>query len=64
MHAMLADVFGMHEVRENDCFSQMELQSNVVDVVHEDVDEVNTSKFYSLLKEVEKPFMKRLNKAS
>ena len=35
MHTMLADIFGMHEVRGNDCVSQMELQSDVVDVVHE-----------------------------
>ena len=55
MHVMLADIFGMHEVRGNNCVSQMELQSDVVDVVHKAVDEKNARKFYSLLKEAEKP---------
>ena len=55
MHAMLADIFGMHEVRGNDCVSQIELQSNVVNAVHEVVDDENARKFYSLLKEAEKP---------
>jgi hypothetical protein len=54
MHAMLADIFDMHEVR-NDCISQMELQSDVVNAVHEEVDNKNARKFYSLLKEAEKP---------
>ena len=35
MHATLADIFGIHEVRGNNCVSQIELQSDVVDVVHE-----------------------------
>ena len=55
MHAMLVDIFGMHEVRGNDCVSQMELQSDAVDGIHEEVDEENARKFYSLLKEAEKP---------
>jgi hypothetical protein len=33
----------------------MELQSDVVDAVHEEVDDENTRKLYSLLKEAEKP---------
>jgi hypothetical protein len=55
MHAMLADIFGMHEVRGNDNISQIELQSDVADVVDEVVDDENAKKFYSLLKEAEKP---------
>jgi hypothetical protein len=54
MHAMLADIFGMHEARENDCVSQIELQSDVVNAVHEEVDDENAKKFYSLLKEAKK----------
>ena len=49
---MLIDIFGMHEVNGNDYVSQMELQ---LDAVHEKAHEENAKKFYSLLKEVEKP---------
>jgi hypothetical protein len=51
MHDMLANIFGMNEVRGNDCVSQMELQLDIVDVVHKEVDDENARKFYSLLKE-------------
>jgi transcription initiation factor IIF auxiliary subunit len=54
MHAMLADIFGMHEARENDCVFQIELQSDVVNAVHEEVDDENARKFYNLLKEAKK----------
>ena len=55
MHDMLVDIFGMHEVRGNNYVFQMKLQSDVVDAVHEEVDEENAMKFYNLLKETEKP---------
>jgi hypothetical protein len=55
MHAMLADIFGIHKVRGNDYVSQMELQSDVVNAIHEEVDDENARKFYSFLKEVKKP---------
>ena len=54
MHAMLADIFGMHEVRGNDCVFQIELQLDVVDAVHEEVDDKNMRKSYILLKETKK----------
>jgi hypothetical protein len=55
MHAMLVDTFGMHKVRGNDYVSQMKLQSDAVDAVHEEVDEENARKFYNLLKEAKRP---------
>jgi hypothetical protein len=54
MHTMLADIFSMHEVRGNNCVSLMEIQSDVVNAVHEEDNDENARKFYSLLKEAKK----------
>jgi hypothetical protein len=55
MHAMLANIFGIHKVRGNNYASQIELQSDVVNAIHEEVDDENARKFYSFLKEAKKP---------
>lgn len=51
MHAMLHDVFGMHDVRVDDSGSQMRVETEAVDEDQEDIDEECARKFYDLIKD-------------
>ncbi|XP_059461829.1 uncharacterized protein LOC132190807 [Corylus avellana] len=50
MHAMLRDVFGMHDIREDNCESQVVVQGDE-EIVVEEADEVDVRKYHKLLKE-------------
>jgi hypothetical protein len=55
MHAMLQDVFGMHDIRADDGECQVEVQAeDVPEAVEEEIDE-NARKFYNLVKDADKP---------
>jgi hypothetical protein len=55
MHAMLQDVFGMHDIRADDGECQVEVQAeDVPEAVEEEIDE-SIMKLYNLVKDADKP---------
>ena len=58
MHAMLRDVFGMHDVGSENCEPQTVVQGDE-EVVLEEPDEVDVHKYHELLKEAETPLYDR-----
>jgi hypothetical protein len=55
MHAMLHDLFDMHDVREDDCEPQLEVQGDEEHIVHDEADRGEVQKYEDLLKMVGKP---------
>jgi hypothetical protein len=56
MHTMLCDLFGMHDVREDNCELQPEVQGDEEHIVYDEADGGDIQKYEHLLKKADKPF--------